>query len=29
MIPMLKADLDTLWKPLWRRLGHKIKGEDY
>lgn len=28
MIPMLKADLDTLWKPLWRRLGQKIKGED-
>ena len=25
---MLKRDLDTVWKPLRRMLGWKIKGED-
>ena len=26
---MLRRDLDAVWRPLWRTLGWKIKGEDY
>ena len=29
MEPIRTDQLETRWNPLWRSLGHQIRGEDY